>query len=249
MLVWWRKQCSIKRVYLGWFRVPERWVFRCRLDSAGNGADTGEIEQTAVDASIRVLEPTMGDAMMGVAVSGGQEASETDEDGLANVSVWANTEFELWLQSDAIMDHVLVGTTGEESFELITFAGSQNITDMVFNMLGISWQDQAGILVVGVDYPDWSPVAGAEVSVGDSNSEAFVLAGGMPSLGNSIPSNGMGMVSFANVREGTTSVTVTPPEGVSCAPYPGGENYEVVPVYSSVVTVVSVRCLDDEDGK
>ena len=39
------------------------------------------------------------------------------------------------------------------------------MTDMVFNMLGISWQEQAGILVVGVDYSDWSPVAGAEVLV------------------------------------------------------------------------------------
>ena len=218
-------------------------------DSGLSTTDSGEIEQVPVVASIRVLEPTMGDAMMGVSVSGGISDAETDEDGLATVEVWSNTGFELALQSDAILDHVMVGTAAEESFELITFAGSQNMTDMVFNMLGISWQEQAGILVVGVDYSDWSPVAGAEVSVDDANAEAFVLAGGMPSLGNSIPSNGMGMVSFANVGEGMVSVTVNPPDGVSCAPYPGGESYDAVPIYASVVTVVSLRCWDDEGGK
>ena len=69
----------------------------------------------------------------------------------------------------------------------------------------------------------------------------------MPSLSDTVPENGMGMVSFVNVPAGEVSVEVLAPIGVTCSPYPSGENYDTVPVESSVVTVVSVQCRSESD--
>ena len=55
------------------------------------------------------------------------------------------------------------------------------------------------------------------------------------------------MVSFVNVPAGEVSVEVLAPIGVTCSPYPSGENYDTVPVESSVVTVVSVQCRSESD--
>ena len=116
-------------------------------------------------------------------------------------------------------------------------------SNTVLGMLGLSWQSEAGMVVVGADYADWSAVSGAQISVSDSDAQAFVLgAGGMPALGDTIPAGGMGMVSFANVRVGEVSVELTPPDGVSCAPHPGGGGYMTVPVEADTVTVISYRC-------
>ena len=96
---------------------------------------------------------------------------------------------------------------------------------------------------MGVDYTNWAPVAGAEVVLSDESAVAFVLANnGMPSLSNTVPAGGMGMVSFVNVAAGEVSVSVTPPEGVSCHPHPSGQSYDSTPVQSGTVTVVSLQC-------
>jgi hypothetical protein len=213
-------------------------------DTAAGGDDTeGTAPDPTVMASIQVLDPMDGGGWMGITVTGGADDVQTESGGVADVEVTAEESFSLALTADGILDHVLYGTAGAEDFELITFAGSPSTSSSVLGMLGLSWQPDAGMVVVGADYDDWSAVAGAQVSVSDSDAQAFVLgAGGMPALGDTIPTGGMGMVSFANIRVGEVTVELTPPDGVSCAPHPGGEGYGSVPVLAETVTVISYRC-------
>ena len=216
-------------------------------DTAHTGSDSGgSVEPTQVLASIQVLDPMDGGGWMGIDVTGGSVDVQTEAGGHAEVEVEAERPFSLGLSADGILDHLLYGTAGTEDFELITFAGSPSTSNTVLGMLGLSWQSEAGMLVIGADYADWSAVAGAQVTISDGDAQPFVLgAGGMPALGDTIPENGMGMVSFANVRVGEVSVTLSPPDGVSCAPHPGGDDYPSVPVSAETVTVISYRCAVD----
>lgn len=218
-------------------------------DSAEENRDTGEAPiSSPVTASIQVLNPMTGGGMKGIDISGGLEEARTQTGGVADVPVSAGERFELLLESEKILDHLLVGTAGDEDFELITFAGTPSTSEAVLNMLGLTWAPETGMVVVGVDYTNWAPVVGAEVNLSEESAEAFVLANnGMPSLSNTVPAGGMGMVSFVNVAEGPVSVSVTPPEGVTCSPHPSGQNYDSVPVESGKVTVVSLQCASESD--
>ena len=216
-------------------------------DSGGPLGDSGISEPAApVTATIQVLNPMTGGGMKGIAISGGLEDVSTQTGGAAEVFVAADEAFELLLESDKILDHLLVGTAGSQDFELITFAGTPSTSEAVLGMLGISWAPETGMVVIGVDYSNWAPVVGAQVTLSDSNAESFVLAGnGMPSLSDTIPSGGMGMVSFVNVPAGEVSVEVLPPEGVTCRPHPGGSHYDAIPVEPGKVTVASLQCQDE----
>ena len=218
-------------------------------DSAADTAETGEAQAAPeVLATVRVLNPMTGSGMKGIAISGGSEEVKTQTGGTAEVLIQANEPFGLRLESEKILDHLLFGTAGDDNFDLITFAGTPSTSDAVLGMLGLAWESETGMVVVGVDYSNWAPVSGAQVSLSADTAPAFVLASnGMPSLSDTVPENGMGMVSFVNVPAGEVSVEVLAPIGVTCSPYPSGENYDTVPVESSVVTVVSVQCRSESD--
>ena len=95
-----------------------------------------------------------GGGWAGINVTGGSTEVQTQEGGLAEVEVDAEEEFHLGLQADGILDHTLYGTAGIEDFELITFAGSPSTSNTVLGLLGLSWQAEAGMVVVGADYED-----------------------------------------------------------------------------------------------
>lgn len=218
-------------------------------DSTADTAETGEPQAAAdVTASVQVLNPMTGGGMKGISISGGTEDVRTKTEGSAEVLVDANEDFVLLLESEKILDHLLVGKAGVENFDLITFAGTPDTSEAVLGMLGLTWDADTGMVVVGVDYSNWAPVSGAQVLLSAETAPAFVLAtNGMPSLSNTIPTSGMGMVSFVNVPAGEVSVEVVPPEDVSCSPHPSGESYEAIPVEPGRVTVVSVQCVGGAD--
>ena len=212
-------------------------------DTTVEGTDSAAPEP--VLASIQVLNPMTGGGMKDITVSTETEETQTKAGGAANIEVLANQEFALRLASEKILDHLLYGQAEDEDFELITFAGSPSTSDAVLGMLGLDWDSSTGMLVVGADYSNWSAVSGAQVSISDTNADVFVLGNnGMPLASDVIPSGGMGMVSFANVTAGEVTVDLVPPEGVSCAPHPGG-SYDNVPIEAATVTVISYRCSTD----
>jgi hypothetical protein len=167
----------------------------------------------------------------------------TEADGKASGEVPAQQAFELSVQGDGYLDHLVFGPAGIADFTFITYVASQAITNQVLSMLGIGWDAGTGFVVVGVDYAaDLSPVEGATVSLGSAHGEPFVFAGAYPSLSDTIPVGGMGFVSFPSVATGSTSVTVQPPDGVSCVAHPGGAEMPDLPVVLDTVTVVAFHC-------
>ena len=216
-------------------------------DSGGPLGDSGISEPAApVTATIQVLNPMTGGGMKELRSRAASRTSARRLEEPPRYSSPPTRPSELLLESDKILDHLLVGTAGSQDFELITFAGTPSTSEAVLGMLGISWAPETGMVVIGVDYSNWAPVVGAQVTLSDSNAESFVLAGnGMPSLSDTIPSGGMGMVSFVNVPAGEVSVEVLPPEGVTCRPHPGGSHYDAIPVEPGKVTVASLQCQDE----
>ncbi len=214
------------------FRIPE---------------DTAAEPDTAVDAepvtaTIRILDPTNGQGMSGISLTGSGVAATTDASGQADAEISGMSDFEFLLEGEGVLDHVLYGEAQDEDFSLITYVGTEAMSEMVLQMLNLSVSPQSGMLVVGVDTTSWAPVVGAEVRILGQQGTAFVIGStGMPALGQSIPSGGMGMVSFAGLVQGEVEVEVTAPAGFECAPHPGGA-YTQVPIYERTVTVVSVQC-------
>ncbi len=72
--------------------------------------------------------------------------------------------------------------------------------------------------------------------------EPFVFGASRPALGDTVPERGVGAVSFPNVPAGEVMVTVTPPDGLSCAAWPAGGEMPAVPVVADAVSVVLYQC-------
>jgi hypothetical protein len=167
----------------------------------------------------------------------------TASDGKAAGEIPADAPFELLVQGDGYVDHVVFGPARSDDFSFITYVASQGITSQVLSMLGIGWDAGTGFVVVGVDYAaDLSPVVGATVSLDAAHGEPFVFAGAYPALGATIPTGGMGFVSFPSVAVGSTGITVTPPDGVSCVAHPSGAEMPDAPVHADTVTVLAFHC-------
>jgi hypothetical protein len=167
----------------------------------------------------------------------------TEADGVAAGEIPSGTAFDLLVQGEGWLDHHVFGVAGSEDFQFISYVASQSITNQVLAMLDITWESGTGFLVVGVDYAaNLAAVEGATVSLSAAHGEAFVFAGAYPQVGATIPAGGMGFVSFPSVQGSSTTVTVEPPEGVSCEPFPGGGELPDVPVYGDGVTVLAFHC-------
>lgn len=196
-----------------------------------------------VDVEVTVLDPATGGGLADLEVG---EAASTDQSGVAEIAVEQDSPFEVRVTSSEILPHVLAGFAGTEPFEFVTFAGTGAQAEQTLAYLGLSWSEETGIVVVGIDYEDWSPVAGAGASLSDTGASAFVVTGsGMPESAATIPEGGVGIVSFANVSPGSVSVYLQPPAGTLCTPHPHPRSHESVPVYPGEVTVVLARCRPD----
>ena len=211
-------------------------------DSANTDTSAETTESSVVEATFTALDPSTGAGVSGLSVMGADASEITDDDGQATISVEADATFEVRIEGDGLLNHVLVGPAGEEPFNYISFVSTESLYDTVLSMMGLEQQPDTGIVVVGVDYDDLSPVVGAKVSIGNEHDPAFTLGSTGPQVGDTIPEGAMGMVSFPNVRLGESSVLVEPPDGVLCTAFPGGGQMPYFPVMQKFVTVVQFHC-------
>ena len=206
--------------------------------------DSGHTDDVPpIAATVRILNAMSGAGMADVTVENTTgETQSTDSSGVATISVPAQSNFELRLQQDGAVDHLLFGPTASDDFDYVTFMATENLVSTVVNMLGASIEAGTGVVVVGIDYDDLSPAVGASASLDASHSDPWVLSSSGASYSDTIPSNGMGMVAFSNVQPGDVPVSVTPPAGAECTAYPSGGEMPDIPVQAEVVTVVTFHC-------
>ncbi len=219
------------------------FAFSCA--TASKEGDSGALTGTGptIQATIRTLDATTGGGVADVSVDNSMgEVTTTDSGGTATVSVTGNSTFEVLLQKEGSIDHLLFGPTGDEDFEYVTFFASESMVDMVLGMLNISPGPETGVVIVGIDYDDLSPAVGATASIDSAHDNPWVLGGMGPAFGNTINAGDMGMVAFSSVPPGDVSVSVTPPADADCTAFPGGGEMPQAPVSASQVTVVTFHC-------
>ncbi len=211
-------------------------------DTAPDTEDSAPPEPETVAADIVLLSATSGTGASGLEVGFPAGDVETEADGSAVGEVEAQAAFSLPIRGEGYVEHLAFGPAGTEDFSFVTFVATESITNQVLGYLGTSWDEGTGFVVVGVDYQDLSAVEGATVSLGAGHGEAFVFGASLPSAGQTIPEGGMGAVSFPSVEPGETTVTVEPPEGVTCQAHPGGGDMPLVPVLADTVTIAIFSC-------
>ena len=206
--------------------------------------DTGTAEQPTIDATVVVLDAMSGSGMVDViAINDRGQSAVTNSSGSATLPVPAESNFQVRLQKEGDIDHVLFGPTGTDDFQYVTFFAKQSMITMVVNMLGATTIEGTGVVVVGIDYDDLRPAVGATASIGSAADTPWVLGAMGPAYGDTIPRGGMGMVAFPNVPSGDLSVAVTPPpDATECTAFPGGGEMPIVPVGMNEVTVVTFHC-------
>ena len=222
--------------------LPSLLTLAC--STAPSGDDTGTAEQPTINATVVVLDAMNGSGMADVtAINDQGQSTTTNSSGSATLPVPADSDFQVRLQKEGDIDHVLFGPTGPEDFQYVTFFAQQSMITMVVNMLGATTVEGTGVVVVGIDYDDLRPAVGATASIDAVSGDPWVLGARGAAYGDTIPQGGMGMVAFPNVPPGDLSVTVTPPPNASeCTAFPGGGEMPTVPVGMNEVTVVTFHC-------
>jgi hypothetical protein len=206
--------------------------------------DTEESEPAVqIDATIRILDAMSGSGVADVnAESAHGDTATTDDSGSAVIPVHADSTFEILLQKNGSIDHLLFGPTGTADFDYITFMATEALVGMVTGMLGTTPDSGTGLMVVGIDYDNLSPAVGASAALNADHDEPWVLKTTGPAFGDTIPAGAMGMVAFPGLQPGMVEVSVEPPSGAECTAYPGGGTMPDVPVLSEKVTVVTFHC-------
>jgi len=219
-------------------------LFSVACATASQQSDTGlHPTHPSIQATVRVLDATTGTGVANVSVENtdGETASTTDE-GQALIPVSAHSTFELRLQKEGSIDHVIFGPTADQDFEYVTFFASESLMNTVISMLGLSPAPDTGLIIVGIDYDDLSPAVGATASIGSAHDNPWLLGQMGPVFGDTITAGAMGMVAFSSVPPGNVSVNVTPPADAACSAFPGGGEMPDVPVGANQVTVVTFHC-------
>ena len=217
-------------------------LLACTPDPGDSSRDTAPPPPQTVTARIVLLSASTGSGAEGLEVGFPDGSVVTGADGRAEGPVEASSAFALPISGTGYVEHLAFGPAGDQDFTVVTYVATQSITNQVLAYLGVGWDDGTGFVVVGVDYQDLSAVEGATVSLSSGHGDAFVFGGSMPSLGQTIPEGGMGFVSFPSVEPGETTITVQPPDGVSCQAHPGGGDMPAAPVTADTVTVAIFSC-------
>ena len=203
--------------------------------------DTGSDPGETVTATVHLIDAVSGIAPPDATVAfDGEPVSFTD--GAAAGPVAAGAPFELTAAAPGYRDTLLNGLAGDEDFHLTSFVSSRTTTAAVFGALGLTVDDTAGIVVVGVDTPALEPVVGATVSLDATHDAPFVFAGNTPTPGDTIPAGGASFVSFPNVEPGPVEIAVEPPAGLACHAFPGPGELSTIEAYADAVSVISYTC-------
>ena len=214
-------------------------------DDFSTGTDSNDdiLDGPTVEATVRILDAMTSGGMEGVSVQNSAGDTETTgANGTATVEVAANSTFEILLEKDGAIDHLLFGPTAEDDFDYVTFMATEVLVDAVLGILGATPDEGTGVVIVGIDYDNLSPAVGASAAISGSHDDPWVLTSGGASFSDTIPAGGMGMVAFSNVQPGDVSVSVTPPAGKECTAFPGGGEMPEAPVEANLVTVVTFHC-------
>ena len=101
--------------------------------------------------------------------------------------------------------------------------------------LGVSQSTTDGMVWVMVMAGEDQPAAGASVAIGADNDGSVMVGGAGSSAGSDIAPDTF-LVVYANVPAGTSTVTVTPPKGLTC------DGASSVTVYAEKATLASYFC-------
>ena len=215
---------------------------------SGGAMNGGEELGPEVTLTVKALNPLSGQGLAELSaslVSSAPEgqASITDMSGEASFSVPAGSSYEVTLDAEGYSTHHLFGELGMSDATQISFVSADTLTRQVFSALGLTPNQETGIVVIGLDRPDLSPAIGTSAELSTDYAEAFVLGNFGPSRGREVITGGGGFVSFANVTPGEVEVLVTPAEGERCAVFPRNESTSfTIPVYAGQVSIVAFTC-------
>lgn len=211
-------------------------------DAAGDveGGDAGDLGET-VEATVRLQTP-LGSALTGAEVAYRDQTATAGEQGAATLSVGPEAPFEFVVTKANYPPHRLMGRAGSEAFDYYTFAASESITSQLFGSVGVEISEDRGILVVGVDTPQLSPVVGARVTVEQSHDQAVTLGQRGADADNKIEEGEQGVVAFPNVPLGEVDISIEPPADETCEVYPGGPPRPTIDVEAGAVNVVTFTC-------
>ena len=193
-----------------------------------------------VQATMVVIDPTTGGGSSGVTITTMDDEATTDESGRATVNVVPGP-YEVVLTKPGARPHRVFGVAGDQNFEQITYMSPDTITLFVFNSLGLTDDQNRGILVVGLDLPNLAPAVGAGATIDQPSNESFVFAGIQPAFASEIPPNGQGFLTFPNVDPGSVNVTVSYAPG-TCRVFPAETEDVQVRITAGEVSVVAYTC-------
>ncbi len=198
----------------------------------------------SINATMMIRNAMDGTGLEGIAVEAQSgDTALTAADGSATLPINAGGTFQFRVVDDGALEHLVFGPTGEEDFIYMTFLATEAMLQQVNTTLGTISTPETGMIVVGIDYDDLSPAAGATASIGSSHDLSWVFGSSGPAFGNTIPSTGgLGVVVFPNVPPGQAGVTITPPPGATCSAFPGGGQMPKAPVLMNHITVVTFHC-------
>ena len=167
----------------------------------------------------------------------------TEEDGKIPVLVEQSAIYNIHAGTPSTMNHIYQGWSGEEDFELVGYLVDTATTQSVYASLGLELETGKGIVVAALDYSDLSPVYGATAALSVSE-QAFIFTQYRPEEGNTLVQGGSSFVFFPNVEPGQADISITPPQGVACKSYPGGQDWYdfTINVYADTVSVAVFQC-------
>jgi len=218
----------------------------CGSSSVEDTAAGSQVDDTAetaamVSARLTLLDTVSSAPIGGVSVSTDSESGQTDENGQVQLNVSANAPFALTADNGDLVHHY-VGHSAEQDLSMIGFLASTAITNQVYGMLGLSMNNEKGIVVAAIDLTDLSPAYGAAAALDVSNDGSFVFGTTVPVSGDTLIDGGSSVVFFPNVEPGAATISVTPPDGLQCGLIDTGEDSFTVDVVAGEVTVAVFIC-------
>ena len=218
-------------------------LFACLSEGEdGNSEDTSTEESLPnVVVSVRLLDIMGGTLPSGITLRNDIEEITLDDSHVGEIPVAANTQFYIQAEADGYVPHQFVAMSGQEDLSLVSFFAAEDMSLMMYNMLGIEADPEKSILIVALDHPNLSPAVGAMAEIDANHDGAFVMSGFGVEFSNIVTSSG-GFVAFPNVEPGEVSIEITPPEGKSCWFHSVGGEGATVQVAPQQATVAFFVC-------
>ena len=205
-------------------------------------SDDTDIEKTPppVTATVQLLDVQGGALPDGITVAGELETVTLDASSAGQITVPADSQFYLQVEADDFITHQLTAMAGQEDLRLVSFFASESTGSLMYGFLGLEQKADKGILIVALDNPDLSPAVGATAEIDANHDGAFVTTNVGVEFSNEVGTTGF--VAFPNVEPGDATITVTPPDGKTCAFHAAGDEGATVTLWAGQATVAFFVC-------